>query len=123
MSRTSLARIDPNSIKRKELSPFLRGKIFAKHSDGLSAANISRDLGIPRTTIWSTLQRESTQLDGKSFPRPGRPKSYTERDKRHILTIIKRNPFITYQAIREQSGLNLSSATFLRILKESGYGH
>jgi transposase len=123
MPRTPLAEIDANSNKRKELTPFLRRQIIGKYSCGVNPTQISKQLQIPRSTIVSTIERNPQQVDGKSIPRSGRPKSYTKRDERHIITIIKRNPFVTYQSIREQTGLLLSSATFLRILKNSGYGH
>jgi transposase len=105
------------------LSPYLRGLIIGKHESGINPSQISRDLQIPRTTVNGTIQRILHQNDGKSSPRSGHPQSYTERDKRHIIQLIKRDPFITYQAIRERTGLNVSSTTFLTILKESGYGH
>lgn len=123
MPRRPLSEKSVNITSRKELSPFLRGQIIGKHQSGCNPTQISRDLQIPRSTVNGTINRISHQINGKSSPRPGRPKAYTERDKRHIIQIIKRDPFITYQEIREQSGINLSSPTFLTILKESGYGH
>ena len=123
MPRRPLGQISGNSIKGKELSPYMRGLITGKHESGIKPSHISQDLQIPRSTIVDTIQQNSTRNEGKSNPRPGRPKSYSERDERHILLLIKRDPFITYQSIRERTGLNLSSRTFLTILKKSGYGH
>ena len=119
MPRTPLSKIDDNSIKNKELSEYLRGQIIGKAESGASQRQIAHDLQLPRTTV----QCESTQINGKSSPRIGRLRTYTERDKRYILTIIKCDPFITYQEICEQTGLRLSAPTFRTILKESGYGH
>ena len=123
MPRTPLSKIDGNSIKNKELSEYLRGQIIGKAESRASQRQIAHDLQLPRTTVQYTLQCESTRINGKSSPRIGRPKTYTERDKRHILTIIKRDLFITYQEIREQTGLQLSAPTFRIILRESRYGH
>jgi transposase len=123
MPRAPLVQIDPNSRIRKELTPYIRGQIIGRHHSGISKSQISRDLQIPRTTVIETIQRESQLIDGKTTPRSGRPKSYTERDSRHILTIIKADPFVTYSTIRERTGLEVSRFTFLRIIQESGYGH
>ena len=123
MPRTPLREINGNSTKRKELSPYLRGQIIGKAISGISKHQISQELQIPRSTVICTIQRENALLEGKSSPQSGRPKSYTERDMRHILTIIKRNPFVTYREIRERTGLELSSATLLTIVNKSGYGH
>jgi transposase len=123
MPRTPLAQIDPNSRIKKELTPFQRGQIIGKAECGLSKHQISRDLQIPRSTIQTILLKNYLQSNGKSFPRSGRPKSYTERDSRHILNIIKADPFVTYSTIRERTGLEVSRRTFLRIIRESGYGH
>jgi transposase len=123
MPRRPLAQISGNTTKGKELTPYSRGLIIGEYNCGVKPSQISRNLQIPRSTVIDTIQQKSKRDDGKSSPRPGRPKSYTERDKRHIIQLIKRDPFITYQAIRERTGLNVSSTTFLTILKESGYGH
>jgi hypothetical protein len=123
MPRRPLAQINGNSIKRKELSPYMRGIITRKHQSGVRTSHISEDLQIPRSTVNNTIEQIPRQNNGKSIPRPGRPKSYTERDKRHILLLIKADPFIKYQDIRQRIGLNLSLYTFLLILKNSGYGH
>ena len=104
MSRTPLSTIDGNYTKNKELSEYLWGQITGKAASGVGQRQIARDLQLPRTTLQHTLQRESKRIDGKSSPRTGRPKIYTERDRQYIMTIIKRDLFITYQEIRKQIG-------------------
>jgi transposase len=123
MPRRPLAQISGNITTNNELSPYLRGLIIGKYDAGVTITQISQILEIPSSTVFNTIQRNSKRNDGKSSSRSGRPKSYTERDKRHIIQLIKRDPFINYQDIRERTGLNISSTTFLTILKESGYGH
>jgi hypothetical protein len=56
MPRRPLAQIDGNSIKRKELSPYVRGIITGKHQNGVKTSHISQQLQIPR------------QNNGKSTP-------------------------------------------------------
>jgi hypothetical protein len=123
MPRRPLAQISGNSTKEKELTPYSRGFIIGESYCGVKPSQISRNLQIPRSTVVDSIQQNSKQNDGKSIPRSGRPKSYTERDKRHIIQLIKRDPFIKYDDIRERTGLSISSTTFLSILRNSGYGH
>jgi hypothetical protein len=123
MPRRPLAQISGNTSTTKELSPYSRGLIIGKYEAVVSLSQISESLAIPSSTVFDTIQQNSKRNNGKSIPRPGRPKSYTERDKRHIIQLIKRDPFIKYEDIRERTGLNLSSTTFLSILQDSGYGH
>lgn len=123
MPRRPLARINGNRTIRKELTTYTRGLIIGKHESGVSMTHISQTLGIPLSTVSETIKRNPERINGESSPRSGRPKSYTERDRRHIIRIIRRDPFITYPALRLRAGLDISSTTFLKILKESGYGH
>jgi transposase len=123
MPRRLLAQISGNSTKEKELKPYSRGLIIGEYYSGVKASQISRNLQIPRSTVADSIQQNSKQNNGESSPQPGRPKSYIERDKQHIIQLIKRDPFIKYDNICQRTGLNISSTTFLSILQNSGYGH
>jgi IS30 family transposase len=112
MPRLPLAQISGNITKRKELTPYTRGLIIGKHEAGVPISQISHTLGIPSSTVFETIQQNSKRDNGESSPRSGRPKSYTERDKRHIIQLIKRDPFITYPVIRERTGLNVYQLPF-----------
>lgn len=46
-----------------------------------------------------------------------------EGDKSTIIRIIKRDPFIEYDVIREQSGTTACDLTILPMLKESNYDY
>ena len=99
--RRPLRPITGNANKRRELTPFVRGIIKGKLLDGKTPTDIAKDLNIPRPTIYTTKQNLSSQVDGKSKPRSGRPLSYTTRDTRHIYTIVRRDPYATYNKIRQ----------------------
>ncbi|WP_206734023.1 hypothetical protein, partial [Stenotrophomonas sp. MA5] len=95
MLRSPLQSINPNIRKGKELSPSQRGIIWGKYSAGVSKSAISRELQIPRTTVYDTIVKYPQRNETHSISRPGRPKKVTERDERHILIIIKGDPFLT----------------------------
>ena len=59
MPRTPLAKIDGNSSKRKELSPFLWGQILGKASAGLNPSGISRELHIPWQSVVNTINNKA----------------------------------------------------------------
>ena len=70
--------ISGNARPRKELTPFERGKIIARHEDGQATAEIRARMHIPESTIWYTIATDPTRDNGHSVPRPGRPKVYTD---------------------------------------------
>ncbi|KAJ5561463.1 hypothetical protein N7461_000224 [Penicillium sp. DV-2018c] len=86
-------------------------------------ATIVRHYGLGATTIKYTLEQERARADGRSCPQSGRPPTPSEGGKRLILRLIRRDPFIVYREIGEQSGLTASDDTLLRLVKSSGYGH
>ncbi|KAJ5129199.1 uncharacterized protein N7515_005238 [Penicillium bovifimosum] len=115
--------INLNRVKGTELTPHLRGKISSQAEIGIPTATIARHFGLSPSTIQYTLEQEHARADGKTCPRSGRPPILSEGDKRLILRLIKRDPFIVYREIRDQSGLTASDDTLLRLVKSSGYGH
>ncbi len=108
MPRRPLAQINGNKTNRKELTTYTRGLIIGKHESGVSMTHISQTLGIPLSTVSETIKKNPERINGESIPRSGRPRSYTERDRRHIIRIIRRDPFITYPALRLRAGLDIS---------------
>jgi transposase len=123
MPRTPLRAISGNSEARKELSPYIRGQIIAYSEIGLSPHQISQKLEIPRRTVRDTITRNPERKDGESKSRSGRPKVLSERDIRHILALIRQEPFIPYRQIKFELNLSCSTPTIYSALKSSGYGH
>ncbi|KAJ5129196.1 uncharacterized protein N7515_005235 [Penicillium bovifimosum] len=97
--------------------------VLSQAEIGIPTATIARHFGLSPSTIQYTLEQEHARADGKTCPRSGRPPILSEGDKRLILRLIKRDPFIVYREIRDQSGLTASDDTLLRLVKSSGYGH
>jgi transposase len=121
--RTPLRSISANRERGHELSPYFRGQIISLSKIGTAQAKIAHLLNVSQTTVQYTLQQEATRIEGTTLARSGRPPILSEDDKVSIFNIIKRDPFIGYEDIRDQSGFNVCNKTFLRMLKASGYGH
>lgn len=84
-----------NNKRNQELKPLERSYIAAAHKYGGTATQIAEDLQRPRSTIYSTLRNASSKQNFESRSRSGRPKIFTDRDKRSIIRLIKKHPFIT----------------------------
>lgn len=122
--RTPLKSISGNKTLRKELSPFIRGKIIALSEIGTNITDIAGLLNIPRKTIQYRLPSPKTEReDGKSKYRSGRPPILDKHDIRHIIQLIIEEPFITYQEIKHQQKLTCFPRTIYTAIYNSGYVH
>jgi hypothetical protein len=111
--RTPLRSISANRERGHELSPYFRGQIISLSKIGTAQAKIAHLLNVSRTTVQYTPQQEATRIEGTTLARSGRPPILSEDDKVSIFNIIKRNPFIGYDDIRDQSGFNICNKAFL----------
>jgi len=85
---------------------------------------IRDELGLPRSTVRSIIQRaqKSEAFTFESAPRSGRPKKTSARDNRHLVRVADTNTietlfaFATPSKSRQQLGRN----TIRKILKNAG---
>lgn len=91
--------ITPNRPAGSRLSHEDRIGALCKLDAGKSAREVARELGCSARTIHRLKKRhiETNSID--ALPRSGRPKILSNRDQRHILRLIERNPTITYAAL------------------------
>ena len=71
MLRVPLGQIHGNSRRQPELTPYTRGLIIAKHQLGLKPGEISYQLQVLRSTVYSTIQQDSLRNNGKSLQQSG----------------------------------------------------
>jgi hypothetical protein len=103
-----------------ELSAYVRSSITSIATVGTSQRQISRILGILRTTIQDTIHLIDARDVNKSLPRSGCPRAYTDRDERHVLYIIRREPKIRWRCLRLSLPLDISLSTFKRLVRKYG---
>ena len=72
MTRVILAEISGNSRRGPELTPYERGEIIAHWMDGKNVPEIHREMGIPESTIRSTITADSKRIQGRTIHRSGR---------------------------------------------------
>ena len=75
--RAPLTPLNPNSIRRKELSQTQRAKIHGASAFGHKPTEITRVLNHPLSTVKDTLNKTDSNNDYATTPRPGRPRKYT----------------------------------------------
>ena len=117
--RVALREIDANCTKGHDLSPGTRGKIIGRHAAGQSMREIGRVMQLPKSTINTTIQRNTTTPK----QRPGRPRKASVREIDHIITSVRRDPKITWKELAIQANTSLSHKTLVRILHDNNLLH
>ncbi|KAL2407481.1 hypothetical protein ABEF92_007293 [Exophiala dermatitidis] len=113
--------IDANTRKRgSELSPHIRAKIEGARAVGASWRAISNTFNVPISTARTTVRLSSVRSGSTTLPRTGRPHILSERDGRKILRLARLNPRWTYGRLISESGVDVSTRTVMRFLKQHG---
>jgi transposase len=99
----------------------MRSRVLALLDHGVSKHEISRQTTVPRSTIinWSA-ERHSR----RNKVRSGRPPSLTQRDVRHLISILRKNwegRRLCWRKLGQQAGLTASGRTIQRALEAEGY--
>jgi transposase len=120
MPRHPFTEISANIPRGKELTPYTRSKIATLREEGAEIGHISDLVRISQNTIKKTIKSDPHRDNSVTLKRTGRPRKYTERDKRRIIHFIRINPKSMYQDICQNTDLKLSSDTLSRILNSVG---
>jgi transposase len=107
---------------RQELNSDLRGMIMGLKKGGMNCLKISKELGIPKSTVYDTVKRFEERSNGDSLHRSGRPKKLTKENQTEILRIIDEKPLITYSKLIEEAGVDVHERTIRTMLKEHNIG-
>lgn len=114
-------RINPSRATMPTTDLVSRAKIAALSDDGRSYGYIAESLNIPKATVAFTIKRYKKHGTLEDLPRSGRPSKLNARAKRAALRSVKQDKSSsTPKAMIEKQGLNISSATMRRLLKEGG---
>ncbi|KAK4248493.1 hypothetical protein C7999DRAFT_40367 [Corynascus novoguineensis] len=96
----------------QELSPLARAAITGAVAAGASQSAVARAFGINRKAVQRTLQRFESSGTFEDKPRSGRPEVLTEREKRHIVQVAKREPGLTTLRLTNTVAAQVSRSTF-----------
>ena len=84
--------ISGNIDKRKELSPYMCGRIIGEYEKGARPAEISKVLQIADSTIRDTISLDPLRDEGYSKPPSGRLEKYSEGFKRNLVHFVRKEP-------------------------------
>lgn len=90
---------------------------------GMSAQEISLKEGVPISSIYGIVSRYRVQKSAQSAPRSGRPPTLTDREKRVVMRLIAKDPFIKAREIISAGGLGCCERTIIRWLQLQGVQH
>ena len=111
--------------KGKELSIEVRNLIIKSHKTNGNVSNLSRTLGIPRSTVKSVIKKFNQHSDVKNLPGRGRKSLFMERDTNQLSRIVKENRRRTYKditgIINENRDHQFCTKTVERKIRKLGY--
>ncbi len=112
-------------VKTRELTDFERGKVIGLYKADESERAISEKTGYGKTTIHNIISKYNEMGAISVAPRSGRPKKLTERDKRHLKTIVTQNRRVGVDKIvktfAESTGKVVCKNTIKKTLYKMGY--
>ena len=120
MPRTPLTSVSGNKPRNTELNQCQRGMIIGAQALGHAPAEIAKTLNVPRTTVIYTLQKHPERNNENSKSRSGRPRIFSNCDRRRIIKLARINPRITYAQLRMEVEVQCSRSTLYRTLKDYG---
>jgi hypothetical protein len=109
--RRPLGEISGNIPKRRELTLYERGQIIGAAKCSVKPSAICTELSLSRRTVQTTIDSEPLRKNGASQPQSGRPRTYSERDERLLLRVVRQFPKYTYAQLRAFTGLKLCNST------------
>ena len=116
--RTPLVERDGNTLERRELTEFERGRIIRIHDKDAKKAVIQRFYNYLYSTISDTISNNELRDNGASLPRSGAAKSYSPAEERMILRHVRKFPKETYKQVIYACKVSCKKNTIKKILKE-----
>ncbi|KAH7317234.1 hypothetical protein BKA65DRAFT_483480 [Rhexocercosporidium sp. MPI-PUGE-AT-0058] len=108
-----------NIFFKKELSPYLQGKIIRKAEEGKKPAQIAKELQIADSTVRDTLKLDLVRNKGASQARLSRLEKYSVRFKRVIVNLIRKELKSSFAKIRKHLASKVNDKVIRRILEDA----
>jgi transposase len=104
---------------RRELTDYQKGQIEGRLGT-MSHLKIGEELGIPRRTVTSFLQRLAKHENQENLPRSGRPRKTSKSTDRYLVYAAERDSDQTLKELRNTTNIGISIQTIRRRLHEAG---
>ncbi|CAJ0954523.1 unnamed protein product [Ranitomeya imitator] len=112
-----------NMGKTKEHSKAIRDKIVEGHKAGKGYKTLSKELGLPVSTVGSIIRKWKAYGTTVSLQRPGQPLKVSSRAEARLVRRVKANPRTTRKELREDLmavGTLVSVNTISNVLHRNG---
>ncbi|XP_069625597.1 farnesyl pyrophosphate synthase-like isoform X1 [Ranitomeya imitator] len=112
-----------NMGKTKEHSKAIRDKILEGHKAGKGYKTLSKELGLPVSTVGSIIRKWKAYGTTVSLPRPGQPLKVSSCAEARLVRRVKANPRTTRKELREDLmavGTLVSVNTISNVLHRNG---
>ena len=110
-------------VKKKELSEDLCQRLVQAHSEGKGYKAISKQYGVPVSTVQSIINKHKRFNTVKNLSGRGRKRKVSPKLARRICREVNTNPRTTTKALiqtLEQTGTKVSRSTIERVLHRGG---
>lgn len=110
-------------VKTKELCEETRNAIIGKHKRSKGYKTISKELGIPVSTVRNVVKKYLKHGTVRNLPGRGGKRKINDRCLRRLVRLVEKSPHSTstdLQANLEQSGVTVSKSTIRRTLNKVG---
>jgi transposase len=118
--RVPLQELPVNRLPNQELSDGIKERLYGCALAGQGNTEIAEAEQLSINTVIHSIQRTRTRHTVVNEPRSGRPRKYSERDARSVIRFSRLHPKSTYNDLRRNTGLNLSTPTLRGILQDVG---
>ena len=120
MPRSPLTPISGNRLRKSELTPYEHGMIIGAQALGHTPTEIGKALNFTKSTVQTTIKKQSERNNGVSKSRSARPEVLSDRDRRYIIRHARANPRLTYAKLQLEAGVTCSKATIYHTLRLHG---
>jgi len=106
------------SSQRTELTPYQKAQILEARALGKTPTQIHMQLGIPRSTIMTFLDRALRHKSIDNLPQSGRPRAMSVRQDHYMIRTAEANTRIPFTELRNITNTHVSIRTIQRRLQE-----
>jgi len=100
-----------------------RVQVYTLRQQGLSWGKIAKQTKKTRATVFKMVRRVKENKGFKEKPRSGRPRKLSERDNRKVVSVLRKSPKKSLEAVRKVAKadhkIDVSRYTIRRILRSS----
>ncbi|KAF1818364.1 uncharacterized protein K489DRAFT_96774 [Dissoconium aciculare CBS 342.82] len=120
MPRRILAPISSNERRGAEVSDGKRHMIIGRYLAGQKIKEIPEAESMKHHTVYRLIQRYKERGTPSVLLRTGRPLKATPRDIPALKRVVLQDPKLTFEALKKEADVDLSSTIIKKVLRDEG---